>query len=330
MAENSWNTSGGSSGMPDIGPSVPPPPSQVRVRTFRSDIESMMKSGGMQPQFQNVAAPTILKEEGAVSAEAVSTDSIKTIVAAVVALALLVGVGFFAYRLFFSGSSSGNIPPSSPPSTPSGGGGPSSTSARPSGTAVFVHASVFKKPADQVLALTLPSGSAGDASDLETFSQRMLTALNGANAAAMFLEINTKDASGTDLPLRDILHAGDMEVIDPAFFATHFNIDGSLFAYKDKNGFWPGFAFTLKPNDNWLFVKDDVAKLESSLRFMSFFLTVPGVPVEDGFKDIIIAGQPARILRFSLPGTAFVYGWFHNALIMSTSEAGLSEAIARL
>ncbi len=33
----------------------PPPPLEVKIRTMRSDIDSMMKSGGGAPSFQNVA-----------------------------------------------------------------------------------------------------------------------------------------------------------------------------------------------------------------------------------------------------------------------------------
>jgi hypothetical protein len=33
----------------------PPPPAEVKIRTMRSDIESMMRSGGGAPSFQNVA-----------------------------------------------------------------------------------------------------------------------------------------------------------------------------------------------------------------------------------------------------------------------------------
>ncbi len=280
----------------------------------------MMQSGGIQPQFQNVAAPTFA-EENAASREAAATNSVKTIVAVVVALTLTVGVGFFAYRLFFSGSNAGNPLPSPTPYSPS---------AKPSGTAAFVHASVFKKPADQVLALTIPSGSAENASDLATFGQRMIGVLGGAKAPAAFLEMNVKDENSADLPVASILRAGDLEAIDPAFLAAHFNADASFFVYVNATGSWPGFVFTLKPGENWLFVKDDVAKLEASPKLANFFLTVPGVPVDQMFKDMIVAGQPTRILRFSAPGAVFVYGWFHNALIISTSEEGLREAIGGL
>jgi hypothetical protein len=41
----------------------PPPPLEVKIRTMRSDIDSMMKSGGGAPSFQNVAV-TGLSLEG--------------------------------------------------------------------------------------------------------------------------------------------------------------------------------------------------------------------------------------------------------------------------
>jgi hypothetical protein len=34
---------------------APPPPSEVKIRTMRSDIDSMMRSGGGAPSFQDVS-----------------------------------------------------------------------------------------------------------------------------------------------------------------------------------------------------------------------------------------------------------------------------------
>jgi len=42
---------------------APPPPSEVKVRTMRSDIESMMKSGGGAPSYQNVSISGLSLEE---------------------------------------------------------------------------------------------------------------------------------------------------------------------------------------------------------------------------------------------------------------------------
>jgi hypothetical protein len=40
----------------------PPPPMEVKIRTMRSDIDSMMKSGGGAPSFQNVAVSGLTME----------------------------------------------------------------------------------------------------------------------------------------------------------------------------------------------------------------------------------------------------------------------------
>jgi hypothetical protein len=42
-------------GVQNSGANVPPPPSEVKVRTMRSDIDGMTKMGGGLPQFKTVA-----------------------------------------------------------------------------------------------------------------------------------------------------------------------------------------------------------------------------------------------------------------------------------
>ena len=44
---------------------VPPPPAEVKVRTMQSDLESMAKSGGGSPQFQNVSVAGLRVEREA-------------------------------------------------------------------------------------------------------------------------------------------------------------------------------------------------------------------------------------------------------------------------
>jgi hypothetical protein len=54
---------------------VPPPPAEVKVRTMKSDLESMAKSGGGLPQFQNVLVAGLQIEReapGAVAAPEVA------------------------------------------------------------------------------------------------------------------------------------------------------------------------------------------------------------------------------------------------------------------
>ena len=48
----------------------PPPPAEVKVRTMRSDLETMAKSGGGLPQFQNVTVAGLAIEREAPAAVA--------------------------------------------------------------------------------------------------------------------------------------------------------------------------------------------------------------------------------------------------------------------
>ena len=77
---------------------APPPPMEVKVRTMRSDLESMAKSGGGLPNFQNVKV-----EAGIVSApsgDAKRTNPLE--IAAIVLLSLFIfaAIGYFVYRFF--------------------------------------------------------------------------------------------------------------------------------------------------------------------------------------------------------------------------------------
>ncbi|MDP2598670.1 MAG: hypothetical protein Q8P49_02480 [Candidatus Liptonbacteria bacterium] len=329
--QNSWNTRGESEAPFEAAPSVPPPPPEVRVRTMKSDIESMMRGGGGQPQFRNVAAPMISGTEEGVSTGNDQNEKPKsawTVVIIVIAVGLLAAISYLAYQLLFAEKSGPTpvpfpIAPAAPP--------PQSILPPPSGVASFVHKSFFKDPADALLTLTIQT-TAQNAGELQTFGQNLVNLISAANPKGDLFEINVKDGEGNDLRAADIMKAEDAAVIDPQFFADHFVPDTTFFVYKDRNGLWPGYVLGLQPKDNWLFVKNDVAKLETSPKLENFFLVSPGTPSLGGFKDMIEAGQPARILRFTSATTSssFVYGFFHNYLVLSTSEDGLMATIGRL
>jgi hypothetical protein len=112
--------------------------------------------------------------------------------------------------------------------------------------------------------------------------------------------------------------------------AQNFNPDFTFFIYKEKKGFWPGLITQLKPEKNLIVLKPEIAKLENSTNLERLFITKP--EGEKGlFRDVLLSGQPARVLDFSVSSPAkFIYGWFHNYLVISTSEVGLKEAIGRL
>jgi len=311
-------------------PAVAPPP-EVKVRTLQSDLESMTKSGGALPQFQVVRAPSLPSAPASPPAET-GGKKLTTAIIVLVALALLGAIIYFSYQLFFNRPSVGTTPPPEqnatapapqPPVQP-----PPPPTTPPIAQQGFVHRSLFSKPADQVLTLAV-RGTVESASDLQTFGQKVTNLLAAAKPAANLFEINIKNVDGKDLDVNEEMALADTAMIDQQFLSTHFNLDATFFIYKDKEGFWPGLITSLKPTENWLFLKNDVAKLEKSPKINNFFLSFPGDKIGD-FKDDVVSGQPVRTLTFTAPGAIFIYGWFRGNLILSTSEEGLKQALARL
>src|SRR5579864_5106921 len=90
---------------PAGGQSAPPPPSEVKVRTMRSDLDAMAKSGGGLPRFQSVKVSGLSAEKD----PAITVEKMKSKNGAIVALvviglvAALGAIGYLAYRLFFAG-----------------------------------------------------------------------------------------------------------------------------------------------------------------------------------------------------------------------------------
>lgn len=332
------------SGYAPGAPAAPPPPPEVKVRTMRSDLEAMTKSGGGLPQFHGVAVGTLSFQRkvatGGITGESVATsktsgEGSRAAILVLVAIAAVAGialVGYFVYAIFFANGTAQQpattaqpVPTSSTPSA--------NPTANPVATGPFTHASLFRKPADQVLTLTLLSGSAASsAADLQTFNQKLTALLTSADKNATFIEINVKDSAGNGVAISDILAEEDAQVLDPQFLAAHFNQDATFFVYREKGGFWPGFVLSLKRGENWLFLGSDVQKLESSPAIANFYLQDVGTPAASGFTDATASSTAVRILSFPSagPSTSFVYGWYQARLVLSTSENGFIQAIDRL
>jgi hypothetical protein len=95
-------------------PGAPPPPPEVKVRTMKSDLESMARSGGGAPIFQNVAvaglgaqssdtspqAAEVSAPQGSPASGASSKSIIGPLLVVVVAIIALAVVGYFAYTVF--------------------------------------------------------------------------------------------------------------------------------------------------------------------------------------------------------------------------------------
>jgi hypothetical protein len=328
-------------------PTAPPPPSEVKVRTMQSDLAAMAKSGGGVPRFENVKVEGLSMEKAAIAemeAGAKGKNNAIIILAAVGVVIVLGVVGYFVYQMFFNGGGSSAAAPQVQSQMPAAqnqngsgvganagavAGGVSQTSTTPFAT----HVSFFKKPADGAVTLTLSSGGAtASAADLQTFNQKLLAAL--ANTTGTLMEVVAKGSDGKDLSAANVLAQANNEVLDPQFLTAHFTPDMTFFVYRDKAGLWPGYVLSLNPSENWLFLKNDVAKIESSPNIGNFFLTDPGAPARSGFTDSAISGTTVRELPFTNAGTnaadTFVYGWYQGYLLVSASANGFAAAIARL
>lgn len=328
----------------DVLSGAPPPPTEVKVRTMHSDLESIAKTGGDLPKFQNIKVQGLSsqKQEADVIARAKGRNNAWIILIIIAAVAILGFLGWLAYGMYAQNTApSANTlapgepqpntaetttqPIASPPASPQNNTPPAS----------FTHQSVFKKPADQVL--TFMSGAGGTsqgATDLQTYSQKLLALLNSAKKSATLLEIDAKGTDGKDLGVNELLAQANAQIINPQFLSMHFRNDATFFVYQDANGFWPGYVITPNLGENWLYLQSDIQKLESSPNIANLFLINAGVPSSDGFTDSTISGTPVRVLPL-MGGTIpayFVYGWAgnHAYMILCTSQNGFAAAMARL
>jgi hypothetical protein len=338
---------------------APPPPSEVKVRTMRSDLESMAKSGGGLPSFANVkvsglAAPKVSET---VVARAQSKSNFLVIVLVVIVIAVLAVAGWFAYTIFLGNKQTAQTPTESPTQATTPATMPTTTAtttqpasnqgtvpilnlgATATGTATtspFIHASFFKTPADAVVRITLSSSTS------QAYDKQLLALLATANKSATLIEIDAKDAGGNAASVNELLAAQNAEVISPLTLASDFNPDATFFAYRDKNGFWPGYIIALAMGQGWVTVEGSVQQtIESSASAVSaanipnlFLATNIGTPSTDGFTASVIASSSVRVLPFSggtIPAS-FVYGWTpdNHYLILSTSQNGFAAALARM
>ena len=82
---------------------APPPPSEVKIRTMKSDVAMFSASGGGLPRFENVKVAGIadararIAETPANAAKAESKSNLALIVVLVIAVVALAVVGFFVY-----------------------------------------------------------------------------------------------------------------------------------------------------------------------------------------------------------------------------------------
>ena len=303
------------------GPTVPAPPTEISIRTLESDLKSMSLGGGSSPLPKYVAMPSRLATipKGVKQA----TSGVLKFFFFILAISGLLAVGYYVIypalsKIFEGGVLSSKTEP-----------GPIMDNKKPLTTPEFTHRSFFRATPDEVLKFVIPR-EAVNAAELQTFGQRVLNLLAETNSNSKFLEIEVQDQDGGHPAISEFFSSINVKALSSDFLLTNFNPDFNMFVYRDQNGFWPGYLLELRPGKSWLFLKAEIEKLERSPDLENMFLTSPGVRSNIGFKDGLSKNQPVRILGFTAPGAAFVYGSIKGYLIFSASLPGLEEAASRL
>ncbi|MEK9173210.1 MAG: hypothetical protein AAB594_01375 [Patescibacteria group bacterium] len=310
---------------------VPPPPNDVSIRTMESDIRSMALSGGsfvrpdqVQMSQKNQAKAQIpAPSPGGTQDPSVKKSKGFLPVVVLVLIMLLGALGYFLYPLFNKNSGT-------PPTTDGEVGSTPSLPEVPGGalSPKFNHESFFRKSGDSVIDMNIKF-AATEITDLENYDQKVSRLLAQASEVETLVEFIARREGGQHLSLAEFFEYSGNNVFTSEFMEQNFNQDFTFFTYKDKNGFWPGLVIQLKKGKNWVVVKPEVSKMEKSENLGDFFITLPGDRVGD-FKDVLISSQSARILKYSKPSANLIYGWFHNYIVISTSDEGLRAAIERL
>lgn len=328
---------------------IPAPTAEVKVRTMRSDLAFLAATGGGMPQFSkvNVEGLSISKASTGAAVNIAEpkkkNKSVAFFLIILVALAVLVAVVWLGSTIFLNRGSSltqqgvvQNQQNPNPISTSSSATAVVQTyqsSTAVSSPATFTHVSLFKEPADSIVTYSFPQGGVAQTSnDLQTYNQQILSAIAGAKKNANLIEIDIKGTDGNDMSIEGLLSEAGAEVIDPNFLSAHFNPDATFFAYRNSSGIWPGYVIALRSGENQTSLKGSLQTIESSTEISNIFLTaVTGTASPSGFTDAVIGSTTARMLNFTgATSTSFIYGWFKNYLILSTSRDGFAQAVARL
>lgn len=85
---------------------VTPPPTEVKIRTMRSDVASMHESGGGLPKFQNVKVSGLALEKAPAEnpTAAHKSSALTAVIITIIALAVLGILIYFGYRILKGGA----------------------------------------------------------------------------------------------------------------------------------------------------------------------------------------------------------------------------------
>ena len=330
--------------VPPPSGAVPAPPSadssltEVVVRTMNSDLAKLGQTGGSAPQGDVVSIRFTRGDKGALSANVVEGPMSAAGAAAsavsskskfimlggigVAALLVLFLVGYFVLPAIFSGGDADSDEQAD--TTPQGGQLPGGGT-----NEVFLgHQSFFRIAADETVQGNIESMSPSvDAA----FYELVTGAVAFAAPETLLVEVEGVGAEGNATSWVEFLRRRGANILSAEFFNEKFEQDFTLFLYRDTSGWRPGYILRLRKGEQAATLRSAVRALENDPLAVSRLFAEPPGRIAGTFGDQQIAGQPVRVLSFSVPDTAFVYGWFFNEyLVLGTSLDGVKKAVSRL
>jgi hypothetical protein len=315
--------------MPDLTvptiPSVPPPSTDVSVRTLASDLAALQASGGqlLNPsgESSHIAAYPIN------SAHPHHAGALLGWLIAILSLIAFAAVGYLGYHRL-----------TTPAETPT----PQSTTASlpviPDRTpvskdslatlpqTVSVHTS--KLTARTAYSLTFPFEA--PSGTLKTRFQLIREALERIPPSVRIAEMTPTDADNRPLSFAGYTTlAGAPDLLSASAYSDALADDFTLLAVRDGAGFSAAYVFTLKEGQTWVYAEPSVRTIEKSTSLSSLFFTIAGSQ-DTAFADEKVGEYAVRTVPFFNPAGTITYGWFKNRLVITTSRQALEATLPLL
>lgn len=309
-----------------------PPISQAKIRTMRSDLQSLGQSGGQEPkpyfieinQAPKKAAPT---EKKSATEKPTNEKTIfpkwLSIVILLLILTTLIGAGI--YLLFFRSPSAQNSTGQQLLSEPSAAPATISPIIPQQPKIPRQSPSFFKKPFFSREEIILNPLTA------DNLRQSLLNAASGT-AIGTLKEIIFQDKSFAPIPFSQLFSLLSPES-NAKPITTIFEDNFGAAIFIDKNGAWPGYAVQTKPNASLIQAYSLIKEAFETPSFAPNFFLKKTATATASFQDNKI-GNPAinaRCLAFNQNGANFCYGWQNNNLLLiATSTSTFSMLLDNL
>lgn len=302
---------------PPVGaPAVPPPPGhEVDIRTMASDKKSLKSSGGLSVESKTFNPGDLTKDpafkpqaSGALKTPKSKKKIIIISIAIVIVLALAAATVFFFVLPLFSPDEptvvvdDSPLPPPPPPQeTPP----------------TFTHESFFAITPSDTQTVSIES------IELDQINAAFVAGASLSKESIREISFNT---AGEFINAQDFL-----AITLPGVEISLFIEDFTSFVYSDGENMWPGYVFRLADGVDVETAKASIKEvLEGGASLEAFYVTLPGTPDANGFRNGSVSLIETRYLPYENANASFNYGWKNGDLILTTSFAGFQKAVELL